>query len=86
MPVSKHLSRNQHKKRSKNKVIPCTDANQRIIEHDERVRKQNAYIIRKLAELKAKQQEMMEQQRLAQQSTESQTIDGMAGSRDVANE
>ena len=75
MPVSKHLSRNQHKKHSKVKVAPRTDANQGVREHIERVRKQNEYIVRKIAEYKAKQ-EMMKQQ---QESTASQTIDGMGG-------
>lgn len=72
MPVSKHLNRNQHKKRSKVKVIPRTDANQGVIEHTERVRKQNAYIIKKIAEFKAKQAMAMEQS-----STASQTFDGL---------
>lgn len=78
MPKRKHVN--------KQRPVPRTDANQGVIEHTERIRKQNAYIIRKIAEMKARQQEMMEQQRLAQQSTASQTIDAMDGSRDIANE
>ena len=73
MPVSKHLSRNKHKKHSKVKVAPRSDANQGVREHIENVRKQNEYIIKKIAEYKARQQMMAE----AQQSTASKTIDGM---------
>lgn len=87
MPVSKHLSKNRRSKGPKKKVVPCTDANQRVIEHTERVRKQNAYIIRKIAEFKAKQQAMQEEQRAMQEARAAQTIDGMQDSdRDVANE
>lgn len=66
MPKRKHVN--------KVKVAPRSDANQGVREHIERVRKQNDYIIRKIAEYRAKQ-EMMAQ---AQQSTASQTIDGMS--------
>ena len=87
MPVSKHLSKNRRSKGPKKKVVPCTDANQRVIEHTERVRKQNAYIIRKIAEFKAKQQAMLEEQRALQASQASQTVDGMQDpNRDIANE
>lgn len=87
MPVSKHLSKNRRSKGPKKKVVPCTDANQRVIEHTERVRKQNAYIIRKIAEFKAKQQAMLEEQRALQASQASQTVDGMQDpNSDIANE
>ena len=73
MPKRKHVN--------KVKVAPRSDANQGVREHIERVRKQNDYIIRKIAEYRAKQ-EMMAQ---AQQSTASQTIDGM-GPGDISSE
>jgi hypothetical protein len=48
MPKRKHVN--------KVKVAPRTDANQGVREHEERVRKQNEYIIRKIAEYKARQE------------------------------
>ena len=65
MPKRKHVN--------KIRVAPRTDANQNVREHIERVKKQNDYIVRKLAEYRAKQ-EMAAQQALPSQS---QTIDGI---------
>jgi hypothetical protein len=47
MPKRKHVN--------KIRVAPRTDANQNVREHIERVKKQNDYIVRKLAEYRAKQ-------------------------------
>ena len=58
-------------KTKKNAIVPRTDANQGIRERNARIKKQNDYIINKIAEYKA-QQEM-----LKQQSTASKTIDGL---------
>ena len=78
MPRRKHL-RKVH-------ATPRTDANQGVREHNERVRKQNEYIIKKIAEYKARQQAEAEKRRLAEQSTASSTIDGMQPSEDPLND
>lgn len=77
MPKRKHVN--------KVHMAPRTDANQGVKEHIERVRKQNEYIIRKLAEYRAKQEEM---RRMAEeQQNAAPMIDGMPDSnRDIANE
>ena len=77
MPKRKHVN--------KVHMAPRTDANQGVKEHIERVRKQNEYIIRKLAEYRAKQEEM---RRMAEeQQNAAPMIDGMSDSnRDIANE
>lgn len=69
MPKRKHVNRVH--------AAPRTDANQGVKEHIERVRKQNEYIAKKLAEFRAKQEMEAEKARLAAQSTASKTIDGM---------
>lgn len=66
MPKRKHVK--------KNKVVPCTSANQHMVEHNQMIKKKNDYIIKKMAELRAKQ--MMAQQQ-ASNDTSSETIDGM---------
>ena len=66
MPKRKHVN--------KIRVAPRTDANQNVREHIERVKKQNDYIVRKLAEYRAKQEMAAQQQALTSQS---QTIDGI---------
>ena len=76
MPRRKHVK--------KVRMAPRTDANQGVREHNERVRKQNEYIIKKIAEYKARQEAEAERHRLEQQSTASSTIDGL--SDDPANE
>jgi hypothetical protein len=77
MPQRKHVK--------KVRMAPRTDANQGVREHIERVRKQNEYIIKKLAELRAKQ-EMENQRRLADtSSTTTSTLDGMGGVDDPVN-
>lgn len=77
MPQRKHVK--------KVRMAPRTDANQGVREHIERVRKQNEYIIKKLAELRAKQ-EMENQRRLADtSSTATSTLDGMGGVDDPVN-
>lgn len=67
MPKRKHVK--------KVRMAPRTDANQGVREHIERVRKQNDYIIRKIAEYKAKQ-ELEMQRRQAEAGTS--TIDGLS--------
>ena len=75
MPKRKHVK--------KVRVAPRTDANQGVREHIERVRKQNDYIIRKIAEYKAKQElEMQRRQQELVPETPS-TVDGL---QDPANE
>lgn len=74
MPKRKHVN--------KVRVAPRSDANQNVREHIERVRKQNDYIVRKLAEYRAKQE--MEAQRF--QASQSQTIDGLEKGLDTASE
>lgn len=66
MPKRKHVK--------KVRMAPRTDANQGVREHIERVRKQNDYIIRKIAEYKAKQE--LEAQR-RQLDTSTSTVDGL---------
>lgn len=78
MPKRKHVK--------KVRIAPRTDANQGVREHNERVRKQNEYIIKKIAEYKARQQAEAERRRLEQQSTASSTIDGMQPSEDPLND
>ena len=73
MPKRKHVK--------KVRVAPRTDANQGVREHIERVRKQNDYIVRKLAEYRAKQELAMQEQQKALQGTS--TVDGL---QDPANE
>lgn len=69
MPKRKHLK--------KNKPVIWSDANQGVKEHAARVRKQNDYIIRKLAEYRAKQ-ELENQKRQAElQGSTSMTVDGL---------
>lgn len=69
MPKRKHVK--------KVRIAPRTDANQNIREHNERVRRQNEYIIKKIAEYKAKQAAEDERRRTLAQGTASSTIDGM---------
>ena len=47
------MAKKKHNK--KNKPVPCSDANQHVKEHNANVRKQNDYLIKKLAEYRAKQ-------------------------------
>ena len=69
--MAKHRKNINYKTKKKNAIVPRTDANQGIRERNARIKKQNDYIIKKIAEYKA-QQEMMKQQ-----STASKTIDGL---------
>lgn len=69
--MATHKKKINNKTKKKNAIVPRTDANQGIREHNARIEKQNQYIINKMAEYKA-QQEMMRQQ-----STASKTIDGL---------
>ena len=69
--MAKHRKNINYKTKKKNAIVPRTDANQGIRERNARIKKQNDYIIKKIAEYKA-QQEMMRQQ-----STASKTIDGL---------
>lgn len=46
------MAKKKHKK--KNRPVPCSDANQHVKEHNANVRKQNDYLIKKLAEYRAK--------------------------------
>lgn len=47
------MAKKKHNK--KNKPVPCSDANQHVKEHNANVRKQNNYLIKKIAEYRAKQ-------------------------------
>lgn len=47
------MAKKKHNK--KNKPVPCSDANQHVKQHAANVKKQNDYIIRKIAEYRAKQ-------------------------------
>ena len=77
MPKRKHLK--------KIHTAPRTDANQGVKAHIERVRKQNEYIIRKIAEYKAKQEEM--RRMMEEQQNAAPMVDGLGDSdRDIANE
>ena len=69
--MAKRRKNINYKTKKKNAIVPRTDANQGIREHNARIEKQNQYIINKIAERRA-QQEMMKQQ-----STASKTIDGL---------
>lgn len=69
--MAKHRKNINYKTKKKNAIVPRTDANQGIRERNARIKKQNDYIIKKIAEYKA-QQELMKQQ-----STASKTIDGL---------
>ena len=46
------MAKKKHNK--KNKPVPCSDANQHVKEHTANVKKQNDYLIKKLAEYRAK--------------------------------
>ena len=77
MPKRKHVK--------KIHTAPRTDANQGVKEHIERVRNQNEYIIRKIAEYKAKQEEM--RRMMEEQQNAAPMVDGLGDSdRDIANE
>lgn len=69
--MATHKKKINNKTKKKNAIVPRTDANQGIREHNALIEKHNQYIINKMAEYKA-QQEMMKQQ-----STASKTIDGL---------
>ena len=69
--MATHRKKINNKTKKKNAIVPRTDANQGIHEHNALIEKHNQYIINKMAEYKA-QQEMMKQQ-----STASKTIDGL---------
>jgi len=72
MPKSK-VRKKTTKSKKKNIMIPMTDANQHIKEHNAEKIRQNKALIKKIAEYKAKQQ--MAQQNVIDNS--SKTIDGM---------
>ena len=69
--MAAHRKKINYKTKKKNAIVPRTDANQGIRERNARIKKQNDYIIKNIAEYKA-QQELMKQQ-----STASKTIDGL---------
>lgn len=69
MPRKKHLK--------KRPVEIRTDANQGIKEHNARVRKQNDYIIKKLAEYRAKQELELQKRQAELQGSTSMTVDGL---------
>lgn len=47
------MAKKKHNK--KNKPVPCSDTNQHVKEHTANIKKQNDYLIKKLAEYRAKQ-------------------------------
>ena len=72
MPKSKGRKKT-NKLKKKNIIVPMTDANQHIREHNAEKIRQNKALIKKIAEYKAKQQ--MAQQNAIDNT--SKTIDGM---------
>ena len=72
MPKSK-VRKKTNKSKKKNIMIPMTDANQHVREHNAEKIRQNKALIKKIAEYKAKQQ--MAQQNAVDNT--SKTIDGM---------
>ena len=69
------MSKRKHVK--KNKPVIWSDANQGVKERAARIKKQNQYIIKKLAEYRAKQ-ELENQKRQAElQGSTSMTVDGL---------
>ena len=69
--MATHRKKINYKTKKKNAVVPRTDANQNIRERNERIQRQNNYIINKIAEFRAKHE-------MATNSTAGQMIDGMA--------
>jgi len=60
-------------------LAPRTDANQNAQEHLNRVKKQNDYLIRKLAEYRAKQQLAAQQRKaIAEDRAGAGSIDGLS--------
>lgn len=72
MPKSKGRKKT-NKSKKKNIIVPMTDANQHIREHNTEKIRQNKALIKKIAEYKAKQ-EMAQQNAI---DNTSKTIDGM---------
>lgn len=72
MPKSKGRKKT-NKSKKKNIIVPMTDANQHIREHNTEKIRQNKALIKKIAEYKAKQQ--MAQHNAIDNT--SKTIDGM---------
>ena len=67
------------KRVKKNVLAPRTDANQNAQEHLNRVKKQNDYLIRKLAEYRAKQQLAAQQRKaIAEDRAGAGSIDGLS--------
>lgn len=67
------------KRVKKNVLTPRTDANQNAQEHLNRVKKQNDYLIRKLAEYRAKQQLAAQQRKaIAEDRAGAGSIDGLS--------
>ena len=53
--MAAHRKKISYKTKKKNAIVPRTDANQGIRERNARIKKQNDYIIKKIAEYKAQQ-------------------------------
>ena len=71
--MATHRKKINYKTKKKNAIVPRTDANQGIRERNARIKKQNDYIIKKIAEYKAQQ----EMEMMKQQSTAGQAVDGL---------
>ena len=69
------MSKRKHVK--KNKPVIWSDANQGVKERAERIKKQNQYIIKKLAEYRAKQELETQRRQAELQGSTSMTVDGL---------
>ena len=69
--MATHRKKINYKTKKKNAVVPRTDANQNVRERNERIQRQNNYIINKIAEYRAKQ-------KMATNSTAGQMFDGLS--------
>lgn len=70
------------KTKKKNKVVPCSDANQHTIEHIKKVNKEREYYAKKLAEYRAKMMLAQKQRDAISTDGEPSTIDGMKNSEE----
>ena len=69
--MATHRKKINYKTKKKNAVVPRTDANQNVRERNERIQRQNNYIINKIAEYRAKQE-------MSTNSTAGQMFDGLS--------
>lgn len=78
--MSSKSKKKSYKAKLKSRVIPCTDANQKIREHNQERERQRNALIKKIANMKAKQELERKQHEAMGVDTSLQnlgTIDGM---------